>query len=291
MTKKFTWERGPFEQCPSCNKVGLGFLSAGRDVITLRCTECRYSYSELLPAVDKATIYLDQFVFSALFKAKAGGRVPLGQASFYQELEPLLRRVVLLQQAILPHSELHTNETIVFSEASALREAIEDLGGDSVLKASRDVEMAQVYAYAKAFRDGEVPTIEFTPDSVLEGGRNDWLDHMRISVNMDYSQFAEGIRSDRESGFAALKGTVEWWAAEKPSFRDQLRRELQFGKHRRSGITTIFERMRLAEKRGDVDAYLSAALNPQWREFKMLRDMFRGEGTEVDAIRRVGEGD
>lgn len=40
-----------------------------------------------------------------------------------------LRRVVLLQQAILEHSDIHRDETAVFHEASALCRAYEMIGG------------------------------------------------------------------------------------------------------------------------------------------------------------------
>ena len=257
--------------------------------MTLRCTECRYSHSEVLPEIDKATIYLDQFVFSSIFKIKAGGQAPLGQREFYQELIPLLRRVVLLQQAILPHSDLHSNETIVFSEARALREAYEDIGGDGCLKGHRDVEMSQVFAYAKAYRDGTEPEIVFGPDTVLENERNAWLRDMRISVNTDYSQFADGIRREREAGFASLKNLVDGWTASRPTYHKQLRNELQFGKHRRTGLSHLMAQMVAAQDHGDWDTYLNLCMQDQWREYRGLREFIGGEGSENDKMRRVVE--
>ena len=288
MAKSFNWERGPFEQCPRCREQTFGFLSAGREVMTLRCTKCRYSHNEVLPEVDKATIYLDQFVFSAIFKIKAGGRAPLGHQDFYDEVIPLLRRVVLLQQAILPHSDLHSNETIVFHDPCGLREAYEDIGGDASLRDSRDVEMDQVFAFARAFRDGGEPLLKLTPDEILQGPRNDWLPDMRISVNSDYSQFADGIRRERDNGFAALSEVVVAWAEEKPPFHELLRRESQFGKHRRTALAAVMHRMAKADARGDGMDMLYAALEPIWREFLMLRDFLRDGGADEDAMLRVG---
>lgn len=288
MVKNFTWERGPFEQCPSCREPTFGFLSAGRNVMTLRCTRCRYSHGEALPEVDKATIYLDQFVFSAIFKIKAGGRAPLGHQDLYDELIPLLRRVVLLQQAILPHSDLHSQETIVFHDPRGLRDAYEDIGGDASLRDSRDIEMAQVFAFAGAFRDGGEPVLTLTPDEILQGSRNDWLADMRISVNADYSHFAEGIRRERDKGFAALSEVVYAWAEEKPPFHELLRRESQFGDHRRAALAAVMQRVANASAGGDGMDLLNAALEPVWREFLMLRDFLCKGASDEEAMRRVG---
>ena len=256
--------------------------------MTLSCTKCRYSHREVLPDVDKATIYLDQFMFSAIFKIKAGGRAPLGHQDFYDVLIPLLRRVVLLQQAIFPHSDLHSNETIVFHDHRGLRDAYEEIGGDVSLRDSRDIELDQVFAFARAFRDCREPVLALSPDEILQGSRNDWLPDMRISVNADYSQFAAGIRRERDKGFAALSEVVVAWAEEKPPFQKLLRRELQFGKHRRTALAAVMQRLATAGAGGDGMDLLNAALEPVWREFLMLRDFLREGASDDDAIRRVG---
>lgn len=289
MGKSFIWERGPFEQCPRCHELTLGLLSAGRNVMTLRCTGCRYTHNEILPGVDKATIYLDQFMFSAIFKIKAGGQAPRGHQNFYDELVPLLRRVVLLQQALLPHSDLHSNETIVFRDPRGLRDAYEHIGGDASLSDTRDIEMKQIFAFARAFRDGGEPLLQLTPDEVLREPRNDWLPDMRIGVNADYSQFADGIRRERDKGFDALSNLVAAWAEEKPTFRVLLRREEQFGKHRRAALATVMQRMASAEIDGNGMELFYAALEPVLREFLMLWDFF-GEGiSDHETMRLIGE--
>lgn len=292
MARTFTWERAPFEPCPQCSSQTLGFLTVRGKAMALRCTECRYTINVPLPELNKATIYLDQFVFSAIFKMKGGGRTPLGKQGFYEELEPLLRRVVLLQQAILPHSDVHSSETIVFEDARGLREAYEGLGGDVSLKSTHDVEANQVFAYATAFRDGGEPVLQLTPDQILDTDWNEWLPEMRIALNTDYSVFAAGIRRDRDHGFAALKGVFDSWAHESPTFHDLLRRELRFGAHRRAALAHVMMRMAQAHADIDVDEILNASMEPIWREFRLLVSFFGGdksEAGEAEAVRRVGE--
>src|SRR3954447_20794313 len=131
--ERFTWERGPFERCPGCQQETFGILMAGRDRVSLRCTECRYSHSETLPALDKQVIYLDHSIFSLLFQVETGGRLPTGHEDFARELHRRIRRVVLLQQVIMPHSDVHHDETVVFHSPNELRAAYERMGGDARL--------------------------------------------------------------------------------------------------------------------------------------------------------------
>lgn len=255
--------------------------------MVLRCSACRYSHNEELPAVEKATIYLDQFVFSNIFKIKTGRRAPLGHGDFYDELIPLLRRVVLLQQALLPHSDLHVSETIVFNNARDLREAYESIGGGAALRDSREIELDQVLAFAHAFRDGSEPLLALAPDEIIRGRRNDWLSDMRISVNSDYSNFADGIRRDRDSGFAALSQATSVWANEKPAFKQQLRLELQYGNHKRNALASLRRRISTVGDNDDAMEFLSITQAPAWQEFYVLLDFF-GSGTpSIEAERRV----
>jgi len=180
MAKRFTWERGPFGKCPKCGRDTLGILSAGGHRVTLRCTECRYSHSEGLPEVDKRIVYLDQSIFSFLFQAKGGGRLPVGHEEFARELYRRVRRVVLLQQVLFPHSDVHHDETIVYHSANELRAAYEFIGGDARLMDTRDVERMQMWEYAQAYIEQREPALSFEVDQILESNRNEWLPDMHI---------------------------------------------------------------------------------------------------------------
>ena len=139
-------------------------LSAGRDRVTLRCTECRYSHSEALPEVDKHVIYLDQSIFSFLLQVEGGGRLPSGHEEWARELYRRIRRVVLLQQVVLPHSDVHRDETIVFHSPNELRAVYERIGGDVRLKDTLDVERMQMWEYAQAYIEQREPALSFDVD-------------------------------------------------------------------------------------------------------------------------------
>ena len=146
----FKWERAPWSRCPSCGANEFGFLSGGDDTIAWRCSRCRYREDEPLPEVDKKVIYIDQFVFSELFKLKAGTRREDKLTPFWQEVDAILHRVVHLQQAVLPHSNIHQAETIVSAWPSELREYYEAIGGDIRFEDTSDVQMREITEFAAA---------------------------------------------------------------------------------------------------------------------------------------------
>lgn len=291
MKKNFTWERGPFSQCPSCKLETFGFLAGGGNAMTMRCTVCRYSHSEVLPKLNKKLIYLDQFAFCALFQIESKGR-PLGKhQAFWADAHARLRRIVLLQQAVLPHSDVHHSETVVSPFATALRECYEHLGGDARLEDTGAVQQAQVLEYAHAYLEGREPTITLDADNVIKRDRNRWLDDIRISVNVDYSSFADGHWADVERTSAAIDLLIANWVEEKPSFEEVLEREqAAFGSSRRAALVDCARRVENAIAAGDIMAALNASQHWVSIEFEMLRHVFRNAGVaEKDLTERIIE--
>lgn len=211
---RLTLERGPFETCPRCQRASFGILSAGGDCVTLRCTECRYSQSEVLPGVEKRVLYLDQSLFSLLFKIESGGRLAPGHEESTREIYRRLRRVVLLQQAVLPHSDVHLDETIVFHSSDDLLAAYERIGGDVRLMNTREVECMQVAEYATAFIEQRDPALSFDVNKVLEDERNVWLPDMHIHAGANFAMLAECVRERRSRSHEAMQRLIERWAAE-----------------------------------------------------------------------------
>src|SRR3546814_5976721 len=68
LRRAFTWDRAPWSRCARCVEHTLGFMSGGDHSIVWRCSRCQYRVVEPLAQVDKKVIYIDQFVFSELFK-------------------------------------------------------------------------------------------------------------------------------------------------------------------------------------------------------------------------------
>jgi hypothetical protein len=288
MIKRFTWERAPFERCPACQRDTFGILSVGGDCVTLRCTECRYSHSEVLPEVNKRAIYLDQSIFSLLFQVQCGGRLPSGHEEFARALYRGVRRGVLLQQVVLPHSDVHQDETIVFHSANELRAAYELIGGDASLKNTREVERMQMWEYVQAYIEQREPALSFDVDEVLETDRNDWLPDMHIHVNANYEMFADSIRENRDRSHEGIKRLIEQWAAERPNFEKLLDQELRSFFARQQALLVAIQNLQRAATSDDPMAFFEASNHHLLEEQRMLSSAFRRAGVaEADVGREV----
>jgi hypothetical protein len=289
MQGRFTWERGPFQSCPACAKGTFGILSAGGRKLTRRCTECRHSENQELPAIDKRVLYLDQNAFSFLFAVENNGRLPPGHEDFCREAHRRLKRVVLLQQAILPHSDIHRDETLVFHEPDQLRSAYELIGGDVALRDTRSIEMNQVCQFAAAYIERREPTLALNLDDVLESERNQWLPDMHIGVRMDYSQFVGSVRRSRDCGHADMQALIAHWASERPTFDAVLRHELnQFGPVRIKAFAKAIDSLIAAAKSDDAHEYTDIFHNYFLEEHAVIKKMFQDAGyPEREAGRAV----
>ena len=167
-----------------------------------------------------------QFAFSELHKLRSGTRRPDKWTDFWAEADDLLTRAVLMQQVVLPHSNIHHSETIVSPFSDALRDTQEAIGGDIEFLSTDEVQFAQVEEFARAFFAADEPQLSFNVDDVLEGERNAWLPDMRISVGMNWSSFVPETRHGRASAHAGITGLVEGWKKSGWGFEEVLEREL-----------------------------------------------------------------
>lgn len=279
--KGFTWERGPFSLCPFCETETFGILHAGGHTLTMRCSDCRYSENIALPPVDKKVIYLDQFVFSLLFNVVSGGRLPIGHEAFAKELHKRLSRLVILQQIILPHSDIHRDETTVFHSPIELREAYEFIGGGVSLSGTSAVEIQQAQEAAYAYINGTPLSLNLSVDGILKNERNEWLSDMHISVRSDYSQFANQIRKIRDETHDEMEKLAARWIAEKPTFDDSLKVELDAILAGKVNALAETERKKSST---NADILINAANSPIQREFRSLLNIIRKAGVPPQEV-------
>lgn len=251
----------------------------------MRCTECRQSHSEILPELDKKLIYLDQFVFSNLFHLETSERRIKNNTEFWIAVHQQLKRLVLLQQVLLPHSDVHHSETLVSMYSNDLRKCYEHIGGDARLVDTDQIELHRTREMQAAYIEGRAPKIERGPDHVIERGRKEWLNDMHISVNADYSQFKDGQKTSNERSSDSLNNLVGYWQAQKPSYDDVI--ELELGAHARERKRTVLQLVLEsfdAEKNGDFMAKFNLMMHPIMSEYSMLQRGFQNSGVDEDCI-------
>jgi hypothetical protein len=230
-----------------------------------RCAACRFVRSERLPGLDKKVIYLDQLALSEMFKVETGRRrqgAPHEQ--FWTDLSELVRRLVLLQQAIFPESDIHSNETTVFKHARELRDGYRRINGEVTFINTDIIRRQQVWAFADAYIETvNPPTLDFPVDKVLMNDRNCWLPVITIHTNLDLSQFADGIRADRAKVAEGMARVVERWTKEKPSFEEALKEELEaYGRDHKNAFLDAMRRGLSGYQTGDFQAVVNASMHP-----------------------------
>ena len=254
----------------------------------MRCSKCHYSISERLPQVEKKVLYLDQNLFSILFKVKSGGRLPPGHEDTSVEIYKRLRRLVLLQMVVLPHSDIHHDETIVFHSARELRQAYEFLGGDLSFIDTKAVELSQMICYARAYLSEVEPELNSDVDEVLQGNRNVWLPDMHISVNADYTMFADSIRKTRDSTHREVTALMDQWRLHGTNFEKVLENEFEsFGPTNRKALFDAINRQIHANTIEEPMAYLSAINHPILTEFNVLCELFSSHGVPEVQVGKI----
>lgn len=260
----------------------MGILSAGGQLLTKRCTNCRRTVQLPLPELDKKAIYLDQFMFSMIYKVKNEGNLPKGHEAFANEVYALLRRCVLLQQVFLPHSDIHHDETTVFHSPIDLRGLYEFFGGDVSVMDSRDVELLQDIQFAKAYFDGKEPEVSFDIGEIADSRRNDWLSDMHVGVRADYSQFADHIRTVRGDVHDSLKKLADMWLEKKVSFADVLESEFAaIGPTKKQAFAKWFEEASNPDP-SDPRALFESSGRPIYREYQELCHLLKDRGVDED---------
>lgn len=278
----FTWERRPFTRCAKCDQTTMGILSAGGQLLTKRCTNCRAKVQIPLPALAKKAIYLDQFMFSMIYNVKNEGNLPKGHEAFAKEVNALLRRCVLLQQVFLPHSDIHHDETTVFHSPIDLRGLYEFFGGDISLMDSRDVELLQDIQFAKAYFDAAEPAVSLDIDEIADSRRNEWLPDMHVGVRADYSQFADHIRAVRGEVHAAMKQLADTWLEKKATFADVLESEFSaIGPTKKQAFAKWFEEVSNPDP-SDPLALFESSGRPIYREYRELCRLLEDRGVDED---------
>lgn len=215
------FEMPPYWDCPSCESSNaFGVLSIYEDSYERRCHVCNHSQYYPLSNVDKKVIYVDQFVISNLFHHRNNPDQESPHRSFWKALDQQIQRLLLLQLAVFPYSNIHQDESLVSRNPDQYRDMYQKIGGGTSFINTEEIEERQIYDFANSWLLGNgIPEQSFDVDEILHGRRNQWLPLFRVEVNSDFSQFIEEIRTFRSSSSGQLSGLFRIWGQRKPSFQ------------------------------------------------------------------------
>lgn len=279
----------PLATCAACKKRSRALVQLKAGLASYKCVSCGDITLDEMPALDKRIIYLDQLAISQIFKIKTGtypSEAP--HHAFWTEVTNLLQQGVLLQQVLCPASDIHRDESMVFTRGDELTLTHEMLGGDTSFRSSSEIEGDQVWAYLRGFVSEKEPILDLSVDSILDGHRNEWLSRLHISAAMDWTGIAKDVRDRREMSADNMAPLYERWRADpKTSFKSVLKTELEsFGSSRVTAYLHFAEMARRGLENGDTNAFMNGALSGAIQEFRGLREYFTRSGMSVDDAER-----
>lgn len=208
---------GPYEDCPFCQAPdSFGLLSAGRYSYVKRCRICFEDRKFDLPKMSKRMIYLDQHAISHLAKSlhpdskeKYERDKPATHHGFWSDLFAKLDRLHKLQLAVCPMSDIQRLESLLDSRLTGkLRTVNEHLAGGVRFIDRDSIQGIQIGAALQGWLDNQSATND--PDDVINGSLTQWLDKLRVSVDMGWED-EERARAKilREQGFKAVSAFRE----------------------------------------------------------------------------------
>jgi len=205
----------PFGECSKCNGKVLEPIRPLHKHLHIRCSSCGAVARHSLPDLDKKVIYLDQFAWSELFNIYTGERCSRDHGDFFRSLYNQLENLVRLQQVVLPHSNIHLDESAVGRNSIGLIKFIERFGGDIQFVKSTKIDLNQVVDAAVSYFNGGPVVTEFPIDDALETPRNVWLPLWHVTIERDYSEISDLIRDERDRLFAKVEKLREKWSQQR----------------------------------------------------------------------------
>jgi len=203
----------PFRLCPKCGQEELGTASIPHRSFSRKCRACGHLERHPLPPIKKKLVYLDQMVSSGMAKTldPVWAATTGPQDERWGRLFDALERAFKLQLIVCPQSAIHEKEGALASHPDMLKALYEHLGnGDPVI-----VHQMQLGAAFRAVLKGQPPTYAVSRSHILHGDPDEWMERLRISVNLNIPGPDLATRREvRERRYAAMTQWFERWKVE-----------------------------------------------------------------------------
>lgn len=240
----------PFRKCPKCGAGEFGSLMISGVTQTRRCRTCWHTEARRLPALRKKVVYLDQMVYSNMAKTldPVWAATTAPQGPFPGRLFDALERAFKLQLIICPTSTLHQKESALAAHPSMLRAVYEHLGNGVSFQYPVIIHQHQLGVALRAVLSGQQPRCDLPRRFVLHGNADEWMERIRLSVNLGGLEPDPKIqRAVKDRSHAAMTKYFERWRAEKGKRFDDWYREERRG-HAENFVFLFQERLALMQR-------------------------------------------
>lgn len=237
--------------CPSCGTPeSYGNVMVGGNTLSRGCLCCKHWDRIPLPALQKKIVYLDQFFFSHAFR---------GKHRMFVEAQERITELALAQQIVAPYSNLHEDETELWTEAqrAPLLKFIKQTSLGHKFRYEYEVKDRQMHRAFEAFLAGKPTTHTVERSDALKREVNDWDGYIWIDVGR-LSREHDELQTRKIGAVDALLDAFDAWATASSTFADDVQIELRL--LAKSYITHSVEYVKSIAS-GDPNAFLTANEN------------------------------
>lgn len=248
--------------CPSCGTPeSYGNVMVGGNTLSRGCLKCKHWDRILLPELKKKVIYLDQFFFSHAFR---------GQNKMFIEAQKRITDLVLAQQVVAPYSNLHEDESQLWTESqrAPLLKFIKQTSLGHKFSYTYEVKNRQMHRAFQSFLANCPTTDTVERADALRRDVNEWDGYVWIDVG-NFSNEHDALKMRKDRSVEALLGVFDIWASTNSTFEEDVQIEVR--SYAKSYIEHYVDYVKSIAG-GDPGAFLNANENSMMIESLLTYD-------------------
>lgn len=206
--------------CPSCGTPeSYGNVMVGGNTLSRGCLHCKHWDRIPLPHLQKKVIYLDQFFFSHAFR---------GQHKMFVEARKRITDLALAQQIVAPYSNLHEDESQLWTEAqrAPLLQFIKQTSLGHKFSYEYEVKNQQIHRAFQAFLAGGPTAHAVERSDALERDVNEWDGYIWIDVGT-FPDKHDVLKTRKDRSIDVLLDAFDTWATAPSTFKEDVRTEIR----------------------------------------------------------------
>ncbi len=206
--------------CPSCGTPeSYGNVMVGGNTLSRGCLQCKHWDRIPLPELQKKVIYLDQFFFSHAFR---------GEHRMFVEAQKRITDLALAQQIVVPYSNLHEDESELWTEAqrAPLLEFIKQTSLGHKFSYEYEVKNRQIHRAFQAFLASGPTAHTVKRSDALERDVNEWDGYIWIDVG-NFLDKHDDLKMRKDRSIEDLLDAFDAWATSPSTFKEDVQFELR----------------------------------------------------------------
>lgn len=206
--------------CPSCGTPeSYGNVMVGGNTLSRGCLQCKHWDRIPLPELQKKVIYLDQFFFSHAFR---------GKHRMFVEAQKRITDLALAQQIVAPYSNLHEDESQLWTEAqrAPLLKFIKQTSLGHKFSYEYEVKNRQIHRAFQAFLASGPTAHTVERSDALERDVNEWDGYIWIDV-VSFLDKHDDLKMRKDRSIEDLLDAFDAWTTSPSTFNEDVQFELR----------------------------------------------------------------